>query len=170
LRRFCFSARGCRLLFRLANRFHPAKILVTGSGLGLTPLCVTACSKDADCIVFEPELAVAVIARNLVKKHARASIHIYDTGSGEPDLHHFDLIVWGTSADVSLQAFEKMLRHITEASILIISGINESRAGKKTWKEICAHPKVSVTIDLDSFGIVFFSSKLNRKTYKCISM
>jgi hypothetical protein len=169
LRRFCFSARGYRLLFRLANRFHPKKILVTGSGLGMTPLCVTAYSKDADCIVFEPEPPVAVIARNMVKKYARSSINVYDKSS-LPDMHCFDFVVWGTPDDFSLNTFENMLRYLTDESILIISGINGSRTGKKAWKEICAHSKVTVTIDLYSFGIVFFSSKLNRKTYKCISM
>ncbi|MDR1381406.1 MAG: hypothetical protein LBJ47_08010 [Tannerella sp.] len=182
LRRLCFSAQGYRLLFRLANRFHPGKILAVGSGMGLTPLSVTACSTDAGCVVFEPEPSVAVIARNLIKKYARSSIGVHVGMPGEPeppDLNRFDFIVWGTSgaergagfaADFSPEAFEKLLRYAADESVMIISGINGSRAAKKTWKGICAHPGVSVTMDLYSLGIVFFSPKLNRKTYKCIPL
>jgi hypothetical protein len=174
MRRLCFSAGGYRLLFRLANRFHPGKILVAGSGLGLTPLYVTACLKGADCIVFEPEPALAVIARNMIEKYARSSIQVY---SGKPDMSELkdsDLIVWGKeisfAATFSPEAFEKMLRLAAEKSIMIVSGINESRADKQAWKKLCSHPRVSVTFDLYSFGIVFFTPKLNRRTYKCIPL
>jgi hypothetical protein len=126
----------------------------------------------------------------MVKKYARSSINIYDNIPGKfdmPALNNFDLIVWGKTntgfppgkndpaagssvftADFSLSAFEHICRYVTEESVLVISGINASRANRQTWKALCAHPKVSVTLDLYSFGLVFFTSKLNRKSYKCI--
>jgi hypothetical protein len=193
LNRFDFSVKSHELLFRLANRFRPEKILVIGSCLGLTPLYVTAYSKNANCIVFEPEPSVAVIARNMVKKYAHSSINIYENIPGEfdmPVLNNLDFIVWGKiktgflpgekdlaagsspvfTADFSLNTFEHILRYVTDESVMIISGINASRANKRTWKALCSHPKVSVTLDLYSFGIVFFTPKLNRKSYKCICM
>ncbi|MDR1525240.1 MAG: hypothetical protein LBS79_08335 [Tannerella sp.] len=191
LNRFGFSVRGHELLFRLANRFQPEKILVAGSCLGLTPLYVTAYSKGANCIVFEPEPSVAVIARNMVKKYAHSSINIYDKLPDEfdmPALNDLDFIVWGKTptgffpgrkepaagcgsvftADFSLSAFEHLRRYITDESVLIVSGINASCADRQTWKALCAHPMVSVTLDLHSFGIVFFTAKLTRKSYKCV--
>jgi hypothetical protein len=192
LNRFGFSVRGHELLFRLANRFQPEKTLVIGSCLGLTPLYVTAYSKGVNCIAFEPEPSVAVIARNMVKKYARSSINIYDTIPGEfdmPALNNLDFIVWGKTktgfspgknapaaagrssvltADFSLNAFEQIRRYITAESVMIVSGINASPADQQTWRALCAHPAVSVTLDLYSFGIVFFTDKLMRKSYKCI--
>jgi hypothetical protein len=177
MRKFCFSTGGYKLLFRLANRFHPGKILIVGSGLGLTPLYVAAYSKNVDCIVFEQEPSIAIIARNMIGKYARSSISVYDNvygGSDLPELGNFDFIVWGENkpfaAGFSLEVFEDMLRHVTDKSVMVISGINESRTDKRIWKKLCAHPRVSVTFDLYSFGIVFFTHKLNRKRYKCIPL
>jgi hypothetical protein len=175
LNRFDFSVKGHELLFRLANRFRPEKILVAGSCLGLTPLYITAYSKNANCIVFEPEPSVAVIARNMIKKYAHSSINIYENIPHEfdiPALNNLDFIVWGKTETgfFSLNAFEYILRYVMDGSVMIISGINASHADKRTWKALCTHPKVSVTLDLYSFGIVFFTPKLNRKSYKCIYM
>ncbi|MDR2774525.1 MAG: hypothetical protein LBC19_07265 [Tannerella sp.] len=177
MRKFCFSAGGYKLLFRLANRFRPGKILIVGSGLGLTPLYATAYSKGVDCIVFEPEPSIAIIARNMIKKYAHSSISVYDNNGSESDmseLEQFDFIVWGKNrpfaADFTFEAFENMLRHITDESVMIISGINESHANKRIWEKLCAHTRVSATFDVYSFGIVFFTPRLNRKTYKCIPL
>ncbi|MDR0699085.1 MAG: hypothetical protein LBG28_07720 [Tannerella sp.] len=177
MRKFCFSTGGYKLLFRLANRFRPGKILIVGSGLGFTPLYVTAYSKGVDCIVFEPEPSIAIIARNMIKKYAHSSISVYDNNCSESDLSElkqFDFIVWGKNrpfaADFTLEVFENMLRHITDESVMVIYGINESRADKRIWEKLCAHTRVSVTFDVYSFGIVFFTPKLNRKTYKCVPL
>jgi predicted O-methyltransferase YrrM len=171
MRTCCFSVEGYRLLFRLANRFHPEKVLVIGSGMGLTPLYVSACSKKTDCVVFEPDPPVAVVARNVVRKYARSSIKIYDRifdGFDAPEPEPFDFIVWGKGVDFPFHAFENMLRYVTGRSVMVVCGINRSAADRQVWSRVCTHPEVSVTFDLYSLGIIFFNSKLHRKTYKGI--
>ncbi|MDR1097520.1 MAG: hypothetical protein LBL57_05255 [Tannerella sp.] len=172
IRTCCFPVKSCRLLFRLANRFHPEKALIIGSGLGLTPLYVSACSKKTACTVFEPEPPVAVIARNVVKKYACSSIRIYDRTVDVFDMPepagNVDFIVWGKGVDFSYPSFEKMLRYVTVKSVMMICGINRSAAARQAWSRICIHPAVSVTFDLYSTGLIFFNPKLHRKTYKGI--
>jgi hypothetical protein len=173
LRTYCFSTDGNRLLFRLANRFHPEKILIIGSGLGLTPLYVSAHSQKTDCIVFEREPSMAVIAREVVRKYARSSVKIYDKIFGEvdvPGLENADFIVWGKGADFSFHSFEHILRYVTGQSIMIICGITGSSADKGVWDKVRTHPEVITTFDLYAFGIIFFNSKLPPKTYKTIPM
>jgi predicted O-methyltransferase YrrM len=177
MRKYCFSTGGYKLLFRLANRFRPEKILIAGSGLGLTPLAIAAYSKNVDCMVLEPEPSIAMIARNMIKKYAHSSISVYEHNGSESELSElkpFDFIIWGknglSAAGFSLEVFEKMLRYVTDESVMVISGINASRADKRIWETLCAHNRVSMTFDLYSFGIVFFTPKLNRKTYKCIPL
>ena len=48
---------------------------------------------------------------------------------------------------------------------LFFEGIKASRKMRKFWKEVCAHPEVTVTIDLYSMGIVFFNKKLHKRDY-----
>jgi hypothetical protein len=182
LRKEGFSLQGYRLLFRLTNYFRPQQTLVIGSGLGLTPLYVTAYSGKTTCLVFEPEPSLAVIARNVVGKYAHAPIHVYDKiFDGSELLGKVDFIVWrnissassgdeARQTDHSFAFFEQLLPYVTEKSLLVVGDIYASSAKKQLWKKICAHPAVSVTFDLYSFGLVFFNSKLYRQRYKNIFM
>ncbi len=54
---------------------------------------------------------------------------------------------------------------IHEKTELIIGGIHSTTAFQQCWKAVCSHPETSVTIDLDSFGIVFFDKKLQKQNY-----
>jgi hypothetical protein len=165
----CFAEQEHRFLFRLANRFQPETIYVAGSDFGLTPLYLTAYSRKSNCIVFEPELAVADIARDCIKKYALASIDICSRIPDIPD--DIDLIVWGnsfTGVSFSVKEFERFLTNINEDSIMVFSGINRSPENRKNWNAICKHSEVIISLDLYSLGIVFFNPKLYRKIYKNI--
>ena len=155
MHKFCFTEREDRLLFRLANRFKPRTIYMMGSDLGLAPLYLTAYSKHARCVVVEPD-----------------KLDIID--------NNIDLIVWGRSFSgasggrgnvhevFNEETFEKFLPYINDESVMVISGINASRKSTETWKRICASPRVTVTLDLYTLGIVFFNPKLHRKMYKSL--
>jgi hypothetical protein len=89
-------------------------------------------------------------------------------------LKNADFILWGNvsveSSDRwetvnSFGFFENMLAYVTDKSVMVICGIRDSSARKQIWKAVCAHPEVSVTFDLYSLGLVFFNTKLHRKTY-----
>ena len=163
VKKFCFSEHDCRLLFRLANRFKPQTIYAQGSDMGLAPLYLTSWSERSDCVVFEPESSVAVVARNIVEKYSSASIEIHVADNPEFTGKSIDFIVWNK---ITVDTFNKLLPSMNDNSIMIISGINSSRKNRDTWKRICAAPRVTVTIDHYSLGIVFFNPKLHRKTYK----
>ena len=187
LRKYCFTEREYRLLFRLANRFHPKTIYVAGSDFGLTPLYLTAYAKDSVCVVIEPELSIAAIANEYLTKYALASVDLRNNITDIPD--QLDFVVWGNSftsfpsdkrtcksssqnslcENFSSDNFERFLSHINDESVMVISGIHASPENHETWKSICSHSKVTVTIDLYRLGIVFFNSKLHRKTYKSVA-
>lgn len=178
LHKYGFAKREDELLFRLANRFKPATIVVAGSGLGLTPLYLTAYSKEAHCIVFEPELSIATMASAVVEKYAIAPITIYeqslrtvaaDTLNGR----NIDVMVWGRSfvndgRNDWMDTFERVLPLMHDKSVFVVSDIHISRENREFWQAVCIHPKVTVTLDLYSLGIVILNPKLHRKTYKSI--
>ena len=62
--------------------------------------------------------------------------------------------------------FDEAVQYMSDDSLMVVSDINASRESKASWKKICDHPRVTVTLDLYSLGIVFFNPKLHRKTYK----
>jgi len=165
LKKFCFSEREDRLLFRLANRFQPRTIYVLGSDLGLAPLYLTSWSEHAVCTVIESESSLAAIAEKTIDKHSSVTVDFSATINPEiTENRIIDLIVMGKT--FSIDAFESFLPYINNNSIMVISGINSSEKNRNTWKKVCTAPKVTVTIDLYSLGVVFFNPKLHRKTYK----
>ena len=170
LKKYGFRESEDRLLFRLANRFQPKQILVIGSDFGLTPLYLTAFSKDAVCTVVESEPSVAAITQDFLKSHAVSAIDLSDNLENIPN--KLDMIVLGSivppfkGVGGCYHFFERLLTHIHDLSVMVISGINATSENRAMWKMICAHPKVTVTIDLCRLGIVFFNPKLHRKIYK----
>ena len=163
LDKYCFSESEDRLLFRLANRFSPRTILMMGSDLGLAPLYLTAYSKNTRCIVFEPEPDISAVARKYTEKYSSSielrSSYDFDT------IGDVGFIVLGAGNE-----FEKYLRFVNDGTVMVIQGINSSKENRKKWRNICCHPRVTVTLDLYSLGIVFFNPKLHRKTYKSLFM
>ena len=163
LKRFCFSESEDKLLFRLANRFKPEVICVAGSDLGLAPVYLTAYSKSVRCIVIEPEADVAAVAQSIVDKYS-TSVGIHSSGEIDTqDKGSIDLFVLGKCSPV---AFDEAVQYMNDESLMVISGINASRESRAKWKNICVHPRVTVTLDLYSLGLVFFNPNLHRKTYK----
>jgi len=194
INRYCFTEPEDRLLFRLANYFQPKTIFIAGSHFGLTPLYLTAYSKDTTCIVIESEPSIAAIAQEYIKKYAAASIVfpvVEDKHFESPG--RLDFIVWSHSFTsfpihnptnnatlpqsdfipsfdeaLSLVNFDRFLSYINDESVMVISGIHASSNDRKVWNAICVHPKVTVTIDLYRFGIVFFNPKYHQQTYKSV--
>ena len=171
----CFTEPEDRLLFRLANRFQPKSILMIGSHFGLTPLYLTAYSRNSTCIVFEPEPSIAAIANEFLKKYASANIELQQSIFQQH--YRLDFIVWGNFSfdkrisfeqTLSLTNFERFLSNINNESVMVISSINASSNNRKVWNAICVHPKVTVTLDFYRFGVVFFNPKYHRKTYKSV--
>ena len=164
LKKYCFTELEDRLLFRLANRFQPETMLVVGSDFGLTPLYLTAYSSRSACIVVEPQPSIAAIAQLYLKEHASASIDMRNSFADMPEV--LDFVVWGGYDEpFSQQTFERLLPHVHENSVLVIAGINASSNSQKTWKTLCTHPKVTVSIDLYRLGILFFNPKLHQSAY-----
>jgi len=167
--KYCFTELEHRLLFRLANRFRPQSMYVAGSDFGLTPLYLTAYATDSACIVVEPEPLSVSIAKEYIHRYTTASIALRDNFDEIPDV--IDFAVWGSSMkddSFTMQNFERFFRNMHAEGLMVIAEINASSVNRKVWKAICAHPKVTVTIDLYQLGIVFFNPKLHRRTYKSI--
>ena len=184
LEKYGFTEQEHMLLFRLANHFQPKTIFALGSDFGLTPLYLTAYSTNTRCVVVEPEASTAALAKQYINKYATASIDLRNNYGEIPDELDFVVLGFGTcpvkkdadktdavqpgSKNFDLQTFERFLPFIHEKSVMVIAGINASKQARKAWKAVCAHPEVTVTIDLYRLGVVLFNPGLHRKTYKSI--
>ncbi|MDR3268724.1 MAG: SAM-dependent methyltransferase [Tannerella sp.] len=176
VRRHCISKKEGELLFRLANRYKPRSVLTVGSSMGLIPLSLTGYASGIRCVTLEREAGLAAPAQSFFQKRADAPVQILTgpyhelfPGSLEM-LKRLDCLFIGKEVDVETQhaLFLQSLPYMHAHTFCLIGGIRSSSAHYRHWQQLCIHPKVTVTVDLHAFGLVFFQPQLHQRTYKSL--
>ncbi|MDR1937790.1 MAG: SAM-dependent methyltransferase [Tannerellaceae bacterium] len=160
------------LLFRLANYFRSKHILQIGASTGLSTLYLTSYMPGIKCITLENRPEYASIARWVYGKAARTPIDLrvgdYQTllpGILE-QMGTVDLVFFNTCREPSNTGlFDTCMAYAQADTVFVFEGIKASRPMRECWKAVCAHPEVTVTLDLYSMGIVFFNKKLHKRDY-----
>ncbi|WP_455628663.1 O-methyltransferase [Parabacteroides chinchillae] len=161
------------LLFRLTNHFKSVNILQLGPAMGLSTLYLTSYANGLKCIALENIPAFASIAQWVFGKASHNTIDLR-TGSYKEllpqalkDLDKLDFVFFNTLYEQqnNIWLFNECIKHIHNDTVFVFEGIKSSRKMRSFWNEICAHPEVTVTIDLYSLGIVIFNKKLHKRDY-----
>lgn len=161
------------LLFRLTNYFKPVNILQIGTATGLSTLYLTSYATGLKCIALGNIPELAPIARRVFNKAHNNRIDLRTGAYNEllpqalKDMDKIDFIFFNTSCEQlnNISLFNECVKHIHNDSIFVFQGIKASRKMRDLWKEICARPEVTVTVDLYSLGIVIFNKKLHKRNY-----
>ncbi|MDR1356708.1 MAG: SAM-dependent methyltransferase [Tannerellaceae bacterium] len=161
------------LLFRLANYFGSQNILQIGASAGLSTLYLTSYAQGVKCITLEKSPERASVARWVYEKAARTPI---DLRVGDyqdlllPTLEGMskvDFVFFNTRMESSnVDMFNLCVRYAHTDTIFVFEGIKANQPMRNLWKTVCAHPDVTVTLDLYSMGIAFFNRKLHKRDYK----
>ena len=153
-----------QLLFRLVNRFQPKTILELGTSLGISSAYMASANSGSKLITIEGCNEIAAIAKQNFKKlkleNIRQSIGNFDEVL--PDalkkIEQLDLVFFdGNHRKIpTMNYFQQCLERAVETSVFIFDDIYWSEEMKEAWQEIKNNERVTVTIDLFHFGIVFF--------------
>jgi predicted O-methyltransferase YrrM len=162
-----------QLLFRLAAYFKPRTILELGTSVGISTLYLAFGSPGAEIISIEGCPETLGVAR---KNFEQSGLKNIRTVQGA-----FDMVLPGVLRDnpsfdfvfidgnhrkeAVLSYFQKIQKHISGSSILILHDIHWSEGMEQAWKEIRSDPSVTVTIDLFQLGLVFFKESLSREEF-----
>jgi predicted O-methyltransferase YrrM len=160
-----------RLLFRLANYYHARTIFELGSSLGISTSYMASADKLSDVITLEGSTAISGIAKETFSQLELKNIKLV---TGNFDQKLANLIAENPPADLVfidgnhrkkpvLEYFEKFLSKISKNSMIIIHDIHWSREMEEAWAIIQQHPKVKISIDLFSAGLVFFRDEFQVK-------
>ncbi len=168
--------RDSRWLFRLANRFHPRRLVIVGTGGGLTPLSLTAyVSSGLHAIALEESLTTADTVRTLLHNRTTSPIEVR-CGTYETELSKAlteygrpDCIVLDITPDRLASLFRLCTDYLSDETLLLIRGIHATPLARSTWQTLfCAHPSATVCIDAYMWGIVFFRPGLPRQVFRHI--
>ena len=151
------------LLFRITNYFQPENILEIGTSLGLATSALSLGNPKSKIVTLEGCPNTMSIAKNQLQLQNLKNIEFVttefssylETATGNCDwkLIYFD---GNHSKQATLEYFELLLPTITNETVWIFDDIHWSADMEEAWETIKNHPKVTVTIDIFQWGIVFF--------------
>jgi predicted O-methyltransferase YrrM len=160
-----------RLLFRLVNYYHARTIIELGSSLGISTAYLASADNLSRVISMEGSTAISGIANETFSQLELENIKLV-TCNFDEKLE--TLILENPPADLVfidgnhrkkpvLEYFEKFLNKISTTSMIIIHDIHWSREMEEAWAIIQQHPKVKLSIDIFSAGLVFFRDEFQTK-------
>ena len=160
-----------RLLFRLANFYQARQIIELGSSLGISASYLASADEKSRVVTLEGSPQIAQIAMETYQRLELNQI-CQITGSFEDTLE--EVIQTNPPADLVfldgnhrkkpvLEYFHRILENVKPSSLIIIHDIHWSREMEEAWAIIRKHPKVNLTIDIFSAGLVFFREEFQVK-------
>lgn len=166
------SSKKAKLLLNLVAYFKLQNILEIGTSVGLGSATMAITAPNAKITTLEGCPETIKIAQNLFYKLNLRNIHIIE-GEFENTLQtitsnkNFDFIyIDGNHQEkATLKYFEQCLNSVHNNSFIIFDDINWSKEMNNTWKKIIQHSRVTVTLDLYFWGIVFFRKEQTKQHF-----
>lgn len=162
-----------RLLFKIIKYFKCDTILELGTSLGVSTAYLARASSSGVVYTIEGCPNIAKLAQQTFQSLQIQNIELcnmpFDEGLQRVfgNTKHFDLIfIDGNHRyDATLRYFEQCLQHVNNESIVVLDDIHWSREMETAWLQIQHHPKVTLTLDVFQYGIVFFRKQLSRQQF-----
>ncbi len=156
------------LLFRISDYFKPKTILEFGTAAGVSAVYLKKPVPNARMITME---GCASLANRAEKTFKDLHLHNVEIEVGNFDVILPDVLKGFETIDLiyfdgnhrkepTLQYFEQCLPYAGEESVFIFDDIYWSDGMSAAWETIKNDPRVTLTVDLFWFGLVFF--KKNR--------
>ncbi len=166
------SSKKGKLLFRLTNFFKPKEIVQLGTSLGFSSLYLAAYSSDIQVNAIENNESLVPYIKDVIKGNDRIVLHTGSYPTLIPEImskiEKVDFVFFNLEREyeVNLQLFSLCIEKAHENTVFVMNNIKKCNCTSKLWNEIIHNPKVSVTMDLYSMGIIFFNPKLHKRNYK----
>jgi predicted O-methyltransferase YrrM len=162
-----------RLLFRMVRHYKPGYILELGTSLGISTMYMSMGNPAAKIITIEGCANTAEIAQKSFDRHDLSGIELHvgefgnilDNALKQMPRLDFVLIDGNHRKEPTLRYFNTCLAKAHQGTIMIFDDIYWSGGMEQAWKQIKAHPRVTVSIDLFRIGIVFFRKELSKQDF-----
>lgn len=167
------SKKQSELLFRLIQHLKLKAGIELGTSLGLNTLYLAEAVGTGTVVSIEGSTALHKFAKALAEKNTNREIQFIAGKFDDvlPQLLNtlstldFVYVDGNHREDATLRYFEMFLPKTHNNSVLVFDDIYWSAGMTKAWQTICAHPKVKLSIDLYSTGLVFFREEIKEKQH-----
>jgi len=153
-------------LYRLCVHLQPRRCLELGTNLGIsTCYQAAALPPTAEFVTLEGANTIAAVAQRVLAENipagaCRPRIVVGEFSDTLPLLLHgqpwdYAFVDGNHRYEATVAYFHQLLPHLSAGGCMVFDDINWSEGMQRAWQEICAHPAVSVSIELFFMGIVF---------------
>lgn len=166
------SNKKAKLLIRFVAYFKPIRVLEIGTSIGLETSAIKIGHINSSIITLEDCPKRVKIAQELFKKNNFNGVHIVGGNLKEtlPKVlkkQQFDFIYFNTrQKKETLYYFNSCLETINNDAVWVFNAIYSHQEIEEAWLEIKNHKKVTVTVDIFHWGIVFFRKEQAKEHFK----
>lgn len=161
-------------LARLAAHLKPGTMIELGTSLGLTTMYLAQAAPGAQVHTIEGCPAIAALARAHFNQFGVPNIRLHQGSFQEQlpavlaSMERIDLAyIDGHHASApTLNYFRLCLEKAHNDSVFIFDDIHWSRDMERAWEAIKQHPRVTVTIDLFHYGLVFLRREQQKEHFR----
>jgi len=167
------SSKYGRLLYRLVEYFRPETIIELGTSVGISTLYLALANPDAKIYTIEgctTKSEQAATNFNALQVY-NIELHIGRFDLVLPDLVRqtgkldFAFIDGNHTYDATIANFEILMSVANNETVFVFDDIHWSAGMQKAWDEIADHERVTVSVDLFRFGIVFLRKELSKQKF-----
>ena len=162
-----------KLLYRITRYYKPENILEFGTAAGVSAFYIKKGSQDSYMTTME---GCANLAARASESFMELGLDDIEIAVGSFDATLTDVLKKFTTLDfvffdgnhrkkATLKYFEKCVQLSNENSIFVFDDIHWSSGMESAWDEIKKDSRVSVTIDLFWFGLVFFRVGIEKQDF-----
>lgn len=167
------SAKHGRLLFRLVEYFRPQTIIELGTSLGISSLYLAMANPEAKVYTIE--------GCSTKSEQAATSFNALKLSNIEQNIGRFDLVLpdvvkqagnldfafidGNHTCEATIENFETLLSIANNDTVFVFDDIHWSAGMQKAWNDISDNDRVTVSIDLFRFGIVFLKKELSKQKF-----
>jgi len=159
-----------KLLFRISRYFQSKKILEFGTSVGLATSAL-ALSEKSNVDTVEGCKNTSEIAQSIFSEYNLNNINLhtstFENFISKSNSEVYDLIyVDGNhNKEKTLEYFSYLLHKVTNNSVIIFDDIYWSPQMNEAWLEICQNNKVTVSIDMFYWGLIFFRKEQQKEHF-----
>jgi len=162
-----------QLLFRLINDLKPKTMLELGTSLGISALYQAKANPTVPFTTIEGAPQLAKLAQKnfdfLKADNIKLLVGNFDDLLPQYlqsiDTLQYAFIDGNHQKGPTLSYFEQCLAKADNDSLFIFDDIHWSPDMTDCWNTICAHPKVTVSIDLYRMGLVYFRQEQTKEHF-----
>ncbi len=162
-----------QILHRLANKNKANTILELGTSVGLTTAYLATANPSSEVLSFEGSPKLVELANINLKKLEINNVKVIEGHFDntlpfhlrEIDQIDFAFIDGNHQKEATINYFEWISAAVHENSILVFDDIHWSKGMHEAWNQIILDSRVTVSIDLFHFGILFFKKDQEKEHF-----